>query len=172
MRKALVVIDVQNDFITGPLGNKECQGIIPNIIEKIKNTTDDIYITRDTHEENYLKTQEGKKLPIPHCIIGTNGWEIVKEVEYELYKHASRTYIIKDTFGSKDLAEDMEKYNEIELIGVCTDICVISNALIIKAFNPEAKIVVDASCCAGVSPERHRNALEAMKACQIEIINE
>jgi nicotinamidase-related amidase len=169
MKKALVVIDMQNDFITGPLGNDECRNIVENVVNKVKNFDGDIYFTQDSHEENYLETQEGKNLPVKHCILGSDGWQIIPELKpYLDYS------IRKETFGSTDLARIISgrKYDEVELIGVCTGICVISNAFVIKAFNPEVKITVDAACCACVTPETHKTALEAMKLCQVEVINE
>ena len=168
--KLLVVIDMQNDFITGALGNKECRAIVPNVVEKVNNavkTDTDIVITLDTHNENYLETQEGINLPVKHCIKYNYGWKLIPELQ-----HINPTKkFLKNTFGSIELANWIKEnnYTDIELIGVGTDICVISNALTIKAINPEAKISVDAHCCAGVTPESHKNALEAMKMCQINI---
>ena len=172
MRNILIVVDMQNDFIDGSLGTKEAQGIVTSVAEKIRNFEGDIYGTLDTHEEDYLSTQEGKNLPVPHCIRGTEGWQIRKELD-ALRKTEP---IDKETFGSTDLAADLlalhedEEIGSITLVGLCTDICVISNALLAKAALPEVPITVDASCCAGVTPESHRNALEAMKMCQIEIV--
>ena len=174
-QKVLVVVDMQNDFITGALGTKEAQAIVPNVCEKIKNFEGAVYFTQDTHGTEYLETQKGKNLPVEHCIKGTWGWELEPRVE----EVRSSTPIEKNTFGSKGLADVLKARNtyegplqEIELIGVCTDICVISNALLLKAYLPEVKLAVDASCCAGVTPESHKRALEAMKACQIEIRND
>ncbi len=174
-QKVLVVVDMQNDFITGALGTKEAQAIVPNVCEKIKNFEGAVYFTQDTHGKEYLETQEGKNLPVEHCIKGTWGWELEPRVE----EVRSSTPIEKNTFGSKGLADVLKARNtyegplqEIELIGVCTDICVISNALLLKAYLPEVKLAVDASCCAGVTPESHKRALEAMKSCQIEIRND
>nr|DAQ97498.1 MAG TPA: cysteine hydrolase [Caudoviricetes sp.] len=181
MKKILVVIDMQNDFITGSLGTKEAQEIVPKVIDKIKEydkyENSLIYATQDTHYIGYLKTLEGLKLPIEHCIKDTEGWEIQKDILKEL-KERKACISEKITFGDINLAENFSGLNcvnhdvEIELIGLCTDICVISNALTIKAYVPEVKIIVDASCCAGVTPQSHKNALEAMKMCQVEIINE
>lgn len=174
MQNILVVVDMQNDFIDGALGTKEAVAIVSNVAEKIKNFDGKVLFTRDTHEENYMETQEGKNLPVPHCIRGTKGWEIRPEL-MELCKD---TPINKVTFGSVELGSALreeDKVNPIEsitFIGLCTDICVISNAMIAKAFLPEVKIIVDASCCAGVTPESHKNALEAMKMCQISVENE
>ena len=176
MKKILIVIDMQNDFIDGALGSPEAQAIVPVVSEKIssyKNMSDRVIIyTRDTHKDNYLNTQEGKLLPIPHCICGTQGWQIVDG----LYQEGS---LIEDkiTFGSTWLPQYiMSNYKGriggIELIGVCTDICVVSNAMILKAHFPEVPIAVDASCCAGTSVEAHNAALTVMKSCQIEIHNE
>lgn len=171
--KVLLVIDMQNDFIDGALGTKEAQAILPKVIEKIKNFDGSVLATRDTHEENYLETQEGKNLPVPHCIKGSEGWQIRKEIA-ELLKEEP---IDKPTFGSRVLGERLAAYQEehgnlesVELVGLCTDICVISNAMLIKAFLPELPIIVDASCCAGVSPESHKRALETMQVCQIKVI--
>ena len=169
--KILVVVDMQNDFIDGALGTKEAAAIVPYVIEVIENFEGRIIFTRDTHFENYMDTQEGKNLPVPHCIKGTEGWQICPELE------ALRTTeaIDKITFGSKDLVEVLkaeENVESITFIGLCTDICVISNAMLIKAFYPEIPLYVDAKGCAGVTPESHQNALNAMKMCQIKILNE
>mgnify|MGYP005762164577 CR=1 FL=1 len=168
--KALIVVDMQNDFITGSLGTKEAQAIVPNVKKKIQKYVDhgdQIIFTRDTHDTGYLKTQEGKMLPVEHCIYPSNGWEIVDGIDIPHYPH-----INKHSFGWKlwnGLGFDFE---EIELIGVCTDICVISNALILKAQFPEVKITVDASCCAGVTPELHESALKVIRSCQINVIGD
>lgn len=168
--KVLCVIDMQKDFIDGALGTKEASAILGNVREKIKKYLSDsqiVIFTRDTHHDNYMDTQEGKNLPVPHCIKGTAGWEINDTL------HTDNCKIIdKPTFGSTELAHyiaELDSIEEIELVGLCTDICVISNALILKAVMPETKISVDSSCCAGVTPESHLNALNAMKMCQIEI---
>lgn len=172
MRKILVVVDMQNDFVDGSLGTKEAVGIVENVVEEIKKyRTEDIFATRDTHPENYLETQEGKHLPVVHCVKNTNGWEINKEVAAVL-KDAK--VIDKPTFGSKELAEEITKITEKEevevtLVGLCTDICVVSNALLIKAYLPEISVKVIASCCAGVTPESHKAALTTMKMCQVEV---
>ena len=172
MRKLLVVVDMQKDFIDGTLVTKEAVEIVPRVVEKIANWDGDVVFTRDTHKEEYLNTNEGLNLPVLHCVEGTPGWEISSAV-LNAAKGEEKIYN-KDTFGSKELAMDLLKKGaeEVELIGLCTDICVISNALMIKAFLPEAKIRVDASCCAGVTEKSHKNALEAMKVCQVEIKNE
>lgn len=172
--KVLIVIDMQNDFIDGPLGTAEAEKIVPKVTEKIENFDGIVLATRDTHGENYSETQEGKNLPVVHCIEGTEGHKIRPEIE-RLIKTEP---IDKPTFGSTKLAERLKELNSedtidsITLIGVCTDICVISNALLLKAFFPEIPISVDAACCAGVSPESHKQALNAMKVCQIKIENE
>lgn len=168
--KALIVVDMQNDFIDGALGTKEAVAIVGKVKEKIaeyRKNGDTVIFTRDTHSENYMDTQEGKNLPVPHCIKGTMGWEISPELEV-----GNSLIIDKPTFGSKELAEHLsgtDGLDEVELIGLCTDICVISNAMLIKAFMPEVKVSVDSLCCAGVTPESHSNALESMKMCQIEV---
>lgn len=167
MSKALVVIDMQNDFVTGPLGNTECQAVVPKIIQLLKDKSyDKIIFTRDTHTEDYLKTQEGQNLPVTHCIKGSDGWNIVKEIEEASGEH---DIVDKDTFGSIELATRLKNYEEIDLAGVCTGICVISNALIIKAANPEARISVIETATACVTPESKQTALDAMKLCQIYI---
>jgi len=166
----LIVVDMQNDFINGALGTKEAESILPCVYNKVSNFKGEIIFTRDTHSNNYLSTQEGKNLPVPHCIENTNGWEIHNSLQHFIKTDP----INKNTFGSKDLIGVIKKYNNIEkitLIGLCTDICVISNAMLIKAFYPEIEIEVDAKCCAGVSRETHLNALNAMKMCQIKVIN-
>lgn len=174
MKDILLVIDMQNDFVFGPLSTDQAREIVQNVKEKVLNFKGDIYFTRDTHFENYLSSQEGKKLPVAHCIKDTEGWQIIEDLD-QLRKTEP---IDKVTFGSSKLVDLLVKENEketinsITLIGVCTDICVISNAMIIKAFLPETEILVDASCCAGVTVENHNNALEAMKCCQITIINQ
>ena len=169
----LVVVDMQNDFIDGALGTPEAVAIVPKVMVKMMNFEGLVLATRDTHGEDYLETQEGKHLPVKHCIKGTHGWEIKEEIQQLLISQP----IDKPTFGSealgkvlKDLNKDVEPIDSITLVGLCTDICVISNAMLLKAFLPEVPIQVDASCCAGVTPESHERALEAMKACQIEII--
>lgn len=171
--KVLVVVDMQNDFIDGALGSSEAQAIVPKVaakIEEYKKAGHAIVYTRDSHTSDYLNTQEGKKLPVPHCIRGTEGWQI----KDGLYKEGC---IIDDkpTFGSTNLhlfiqTNYRNRFDTIELVGLCTDICVISNAMLLKAYFPETRIVVDSSCCAGVTPESHARALEAMKMCQIEVI--
>jgi len=170
--KILVVVDMQNDFIDGALGTKEAVAIVPNVVEKIKSYDGEkIIFTRDTHEENYMETQEGKNLPVPHCIRGTKGWELNPVIEALRKEDA----IDKPSFGSMELAsylKSQENVESVEFVGLCTDICVISNVMITKAAIPEVPVIVDASCCAGVTPESHKNALEAMKMCQVKIIGE
>lgn len=175
--KYLIVVDMQKDFITGSLGTKEACAILPDVIEKISNFDGKVIFTKDTHEEDYLDTQEGKNLPVKHCIIGEDGWMLADELEKMAEELGSKIYN-KPTFGCVELSESLKKENdknpieEIELCGLCTDICVISNAMLLKAFMPEVKISVDAKCCAGVTPASHKNALEAMKMCQITIKND
>jgi nicotinamidase-related amidase len=170
--KTLIVIDMQNDFIDGALGTPEAQAIVPNVkkkLEEYKANGHNILFTRDTHYAGYLNTQEGKYLPVPHCIQGTPGWCI----STELGSGVGYDVVDKRTFGYETLRYHIDDSSEsIELVGVCTDICVVSNALILKAQFPETKIIVDASCCAGVTPEKHKAALEVMKSCQIEVIGE
>lgn len=172
-KRVLVVVDMQNDFITGALGTKEAQAIVPKVCERIRKFEGEVLFTRDTHGEDYLETQEGRNLPVPHCVRGTWGWELEPRIE-ALRKS---TPIDKPAFGSKGLGDVLRArdvyeggLDEIVLVGLCTDICVISNALLLKAFLPETEITVDASCCAGVTPESHETALKAMSACQIQII--
>lgn len=169
--KLLVVVDMQNDFIDAALGTKEAVAIVPAVQDKIKkyrNEKNLVVFTRDTHQKNYLQTQEGKNLPVEHCIEGTKGWEITDKLEV-----LDAKVINKPSFGSMDLAEyaaGLPDLEEIELVGLCTDICVISNAFILKAKLPELKITCDSKACAGVTPESHNNALNAMKMCQINVI--
>ena len=171
MKKVLIVIDMQNDFVKQTLNSNESLAIISNVVEKVKNFDGEVFFTRDTHHDNYFATLEGEKLPVLHCVKNTDGWQIIDEL-LPYIKHRYNV-INKYTFGYKDwnLIFDTE-YTEFELCGVCTDICVVSNALALRMFYPNAKITVDASCCAGVTPEKHAAALEVMKSCQIEVINE
>ena len=172
--KVLLVVDMQSDFIDGSLGTPEAVGIVPKVVEKIRAWEGPVYATQDTHDENYLQTREGQALPVEHCMQNTSGWQIAPAVRAALGPDA--VCLTKPTFGSRELAETLleleEPIDAIELIGLCTDICVISNALLLKAFLPEVPISVDAACCAGVTPESHQNALKAMKMCQITICNE
>ncbi len=170
--KYLIVIDMQNDFTHDALRNEDAIAIIPNVVEKVKNFDGQVIFTKDTHDENYMSTIEGQNLPVPHCILGTHGWNIVDEL-----KPYSNFAFNKDTFGCTSLGgylkynhERCEKIDSVEIVGVCTDICVISNALLIKAFLPDVEITVDATCCAGVTKESHENALKAMEACHIKVV--
>ncbi len=173
MRKLLVVVDMQNDFIDGSLGTAEAVQIVDNVVDEIgKCDVKDVFATRDTHPENYLETQEGRKLPVVHCVKGTKGWEINEKVAKAL---GEAEIIDKPTFGSRKLAEKIENLAEKEelevtLIGLCTDICVVSNALLIKAYLPETPVKVIAACCAGVTPASHEAALTTMKMCQVEVL--
>lgn len=178
-QKVLVVVDMQNDFVDAALGTREAAAIVPAVCEKITNARNEgvlIFATKDTHSENYLQTREGRFLPVPHCIRGTSGWEINPDVAAAL---GDARVIEKYSFGSLQLPDAIgealqikgidPKDSEIELIGLCTDICVVSNALILKARFPETDITVDAACCAGVTPEKHFAALETMRSCQIAV---
>ena len=169
--QVLIVVDMQKDFIDGALGTAEAVAVVPKVAEKIKGFDGEVLFTRDTHGAEYLETQEGGKLPVPHCIRGTEGWEI--DGALRQFVTADTKIFDKPAFGSVELAKYLSRLEGlrcITLIGLCTDICVISNALIIKAFLPEVRVMVDAQCCAGVTPQSHNNALEAMKMCQIEIM--
>lgn len=172
--KTLIVVDMQNDFIDGSLGTKEAAAIVPNVKEKIsnyRNNGDQIIFTRDTHFDNYPETQEGKKLPVPHCIKGTAGWEITEKLDVrDTDLIIDKVSFGFDWAGAIARTPGLIQGDAVELVGLCTDICVISNALSLKTALPEIPLSVDASCCAGVTPESHDNALEAMKMCQIEII--
>ncbi len=170
MKRLLVVVDMQKDFVDGALGSEMARAIVPAVVKKVKeyqDRGDEVVFTLDTHFEDYMDTMEGKKLPVPHCIKGTEGWELCTELAGFPGKRFE-----KYTFGSVDLAACAAAggYETVELAGLCTDICVISNALLIKANIPEAEILVDASCCAGVTAESHENALEAMKMCHVDVI--
>lgn len=177
MRKILVVIDMQNDFIDGALGTPEAAAIVENVKAKILSyPKENVFATRDTHHQYYMDTQEGRNLPVPHCIRGTDGWQIRPEIAELIFPDH---IVDKPTFGSTQLARLMEVLErreedgiEIELVGLCTDICVVSNALLLKASMPETPISCDASCCAGVTPAKHEAALETMRSCQIRIIND
>ena len=169
--KLLIVVDMQNDFIDGALGTPEAVAILPHVKERVQSFDGKVIFTRDTHLENYMETQEGSHLPVPHCIKDTHGWQIRAELD------ALRTTeaLDKVTFGSKDLVKLIGEEKDVESItflGLCTDICVISNVLLTKAFYPEIPLYVDAKGCAGVTPDSHRNALEAMKMCQVIIEND
>ena len=165
--KTLIVIDMQNDFVNGALGTKEAEAIVENVKNKINEyykNGNKIIFTRDTHFDDYLETNEGRFLPVKHCVKGSDGWQIVEGLEV-----SNAIYIDKPTFGYTEWCK-YDLGDEIELIGLCTDICVVSNALIIKALYPEANVTVDSNCCAGVTPETHEAALKTMKMCQINII--
>ena len=178
--KVLIVIDMQEDFVNGVLGTPQARAIVPKVAAKVKEYTDSkeetvIIYTKDTHYDNYMDTMEGKYLPVPHCIVNTNGWLIVPEVYTE-----DSDVVEKTTFGRIALPHEVMtscglKYEKvdiesIELVGVCTDICVISNALILKTYFDDIPIIVDSACCAGVTPAKHEAALEVMRSCQIEVI--
>ena len=174
MKDYLIVVDMQNDFIDGSLGTKEAMEIVGRVAEKVRSFDGEVIFTRDTHGEDYLQTQEGKRLPVVHCVKESAGWQIREGLE----EIRPCTVVDKPTFGSTELGvllsqRDLEEtIGSVTLVGLCTDICVISNALLIKAFLPETPIVVDAACCAGVTPHSHLGALKAMKMCQITIENE
>ena len=184
--KALVIIDMQNDFIDGALGTPEAQAIVPNVVNKMKeyeNTDTIVLFIKDTHFDDYLETSEGKKLPVPHCLKDTEGWSIHPSIHAEFKNGRYNTFsservingrVLKTTFGSYKLIKVLDhlEIDEVELCGVCTDICVVSNAMLIKNLLPDIKVTVDASCCAGVTPEKHAAALEVMKSCQIDVIGE
>ncbi len=173
MQKILIVVDMQNDFIDGSLGTPEAVAILPKVEDKIKSFDGKVIFTRDTHTEDYMNTAEGKNLPVPHCIKNSHGWQIADS----LLPYTKDAFIIdKPTFGSIALAEYLKQEDrkdpieEVTLIGLCTDICVISNAMLTKAALPEITVSIDASCCAGVTPESHQRALDAMQVCQIKIL--
>lgn len=187
--KITILVDLQNDFIDGVLGTQMAKAIVPRVVNKLNNIEDKsntlLLLTKDTHYSNYLDTLEGKMLPVPHCIENTPGWSINKEISAaashpDFLKYSSKKIInsrvYKNTFGSDDLRELLEKekdnIEEVELFGLCTSICVLSNAIMARQALPNVKITVDANCCACVTPESHKHALEAMKMCQIEVINE
>lgn len=174
MKKFLVVVDMQNDFVDGALGSPDAVAIVPAVTEEIAAFDGEIIATYDTHFDNYMETAEGKKLPVPHCIKGTEGWKLNAQVQAELDKKEYEA-VEKLTFGSVELPAIIEKKANgedfsVELIGLCTDICVVSNALLLKANFPEKNISVKASCCAGVSTETHNAAIATMRCCQIDII--
>lgn len=188
LKKLLIVVDMQNDFIDGSLGTPEAQAIVPKVVEKIQNWDGDIVYTQDTHDRFYLNSNEGKHLPITHCVYQTHGWKVENSVQFALdsmdeiitvrYDDGSLAYtyhkvksLTKHKFGSVILAEDYcLDYDTIVLCGLCTDICVIANALLVKSFQPEANVIVDASCCAGTTKENHEAALKVMRSCQIDIV--
>ena len=172
MRKILLVIDMQNDFIDGALGTPEAAAIVDRVAAEIgKYPAQDVFATRDTHGTHYLDTQEGRNLPIPHCVKGTPGWELNPKIAAAL---GDAAVVDKPTFGSRELAERVarlaqEDELDITMVGLCTDICVVSNALLIKAFLPETTVRVLSACCAGVTPESHQAALSTMRMCQIQV---
>jgi nicotinamidase-related amidase len=172
MRRLLIVVDMQNDFIDGSLGTPQARRILPSVkakIDEYRKNDDEVLFTRDTHRDDYLETQEGARLPVVHCTEGTYGHSITEELDT-----CGCTVFDKPTFGSLQLAEQVAagNYDEIELCGLCTDICVISNAVILKARLPETKITVDARCCAGVNEKSHKAALLTMRMCQVNVIGE
>ncbi|MCI8887266.1 MAG: cysteine hydrolase [Hungatella sp.] len=167
MKKLLIVVDMQNDFIDGSLGTKEAEAVVPAVKEKIKayeEAGDEVVFTMDTHFEDYLDTQEGRNLPVKHCIKDSHGWML-----HESLKDFSGKRFEKRAFGSVECGQYAAggNYESVELVGLCTDICVISNAMLIKSMSPELTVIVDGRCCAGVTPQSHENALKAMKMCQI-----
>lgn len=173
MKKILIVVDMQNDFVDGALGTKEAEGIVAPVVSKIQNFHGKVIATLDTHSHNYMETAEGKKLPIPHCIKMTHGW-LLNEKVLEALQKKDYMLVEKKTFGSAKLVKIIKKLKkkeeiEIEMVGLCTDICVVSNALLLKAHFPEMKICVDAGCCAGVTPMSHEAALKTMEMCQIDV---
>lgn len=173
-KKVLVVVDMQYDFIDGSLGSEQAQAIVQNVVKKIEDFDGDIVLTQDTHTEEYLSTVEGKHLPVPHCISGTHGHAIHSDVMKAIERHMAQhkvTFVEKATFGSVKLPAIIcgENYDTIEIVGLCTDICVISNVLLLKAFCPEQEFIVDSSCCAGVTPESHEAALQVLKSCHISV---
>lgn len=175
--RLLIVVDMQKDFVDGTLGTSEAQAIVPAVCKKVQTFDGAIIVTQDTHHANYLDTQEGRILPVTHCIQNTPGWELNGEVYAAVKSRGSDAIrsVMKPTFGAvsmaSKLAEAEESIEEVVLVGLCTDICVVSNALLLKAFMPEVKITVDAACCAGVTPESHAAALKTMQMCQVNVEN-
>ena len=175
MRKILIVVDMQKDFVDGALGTGEAVAIVPNVVRKIRSHNGPVIATYDTHNSTYLQSNEGSHLPVPHCIRATAGWQLDAQVARAL-EEKGFTPVLKGTFGSVDLPGVVEMIAdgeafELELVGLCTDICVISNALLAKAFLPEVPVSVDAACCAGVTPATHQAALTTMSMCQIDMVN-
>ncbi len=169
MRDILIIIDVQNDFVTGTLGTSEARKMLPKLINKARGFQGEIIMTQDTHGDDYFRTQEGHMLPVAHCVKGTDGWNLVDELEALKHERCIKVYE-KPCFGSVALMDDIRNRDDvgsIEIVGLCTDICVVSNALMLKAALPEVRISVDASCCAGVTADKHNAALEIMRSCQI-----
>lgn len=174
MQDVLIVVDMQKDFINGALGTPEAVAIVPAVVEKLRGFKGQVIFTRDTHYEDYLDTQEGHNLPVPHCMRGSDGWQICQELQ----PFAENAVVLdKVTFGSMELGPMLQDMHEedaissITFVGLCTDICVISNVMIAKAFLPEVPIIVDAACCAGVTPASHNTALASMRTCQVQIEN-
>ena len=172
--KCLVVIDVQNDFVSGSLGTPEAQAMLPRLEEKLRGFEGCVWMTLDTHGADYMDTQEGKHLPVPHCVRETEGWQLAGELG-KLAESLGAGVVEKPTFGSEELVASLKALYEagelesIELVGLCTDICVVSNALMLKAAMPELPMSVDSACCAGVTPQKHEAALEVMRSCQIAV---
>ncbi|MEY8426820.1 isochorismatase family cysteine hydrolase [Lachnospiraceae bacterium 46-15] len=172
--KYLIVIDMQNDFVTGSLGTKEAQYIVPGVVRKVRDFQGKVIFTQDTHGEDYLSAQEGKFLPVKHCLIGSEGWQLIDDLK-KFQEETGCLVYQKPVFGSLQLAQDVQEWHqeqpitEIELVGLCTDVCVVSNALLLKAALPEVPLCVDASCCAGITPKKHEAALDTMESCQIKI---
>ena len=176
MKHFLIAVDLQKDFVDGALGTAEAMEMIPRAAEKIAAFDGEIFVTLDTHGEDYLSTAEGRKLPVPHCIRGTEGWTLDKRIAAPL-EGREAVYVEKNTFGSTRLPELIREAAggedfDMVIFGLCTDICVVSNALLLKAAFPEVQLTADASCSAGVTPELHRAALMTMKSCQIDVIGE
>ena len=173
MKNILVVVDMQNDFVDGALGSSEAVAIVDAVVNRIRNFAGEIIVTYDTHSDNYMESREGRYLPVPHCIKGTEGWQLNEKVQ-EVLDSREYTKIYKPTFGASALVEKFDGCHQhdtaVTLIGLCTDICVVSNAMLLKAYYPEMDISVDEACCAGVTPESHKAALTTMKSCQINII--
>ena len=175
MEKLLIVVDMQNDFINGLLGTSEAMAIVDKVMEKIKSFDGKIVYTKDSHTADYLNSREGKLLPIQHCRKGTDGWRLCPEIE-KLFLDMQADCIEKVGFGACDLPEYINKkfpngIDYVELVGLCTDACVLANAMLVRTFFPETEVVIDASCCAGITPQGHKTALDAMRTCQITIIN-
>lgn len=168
MKKVLIVIDMQKDFVDGALANPDAQAIVHGIAEYVKAYDGDVIATRDTHQENYMLTAEGKKLPVPHCIENTDGWQIADEISAAL-QEKNTTILNKPTFGYLGWGM-LGEYDEAELVGTCTDICVVSNALILKAMHPDLAVKVNAPLCAGTTKENHEDALSVMACCQVEVL--
>jgi len=168
----LIVVDMQNDFISGPLGTPQAEAIVPRVCDKIRDWDGDVFYTKDTHFDDYLETLEGEHIPVEHCVVRSPGWQLDHRVMEALPESADG--FLKGTFGSVNLANyicDQEHYDRIEIIGLCTDICVVSNALLLRAHYPDVPIAVDASCCAGTTEDNHKAALQIMKQCCIDVIN-